>query len=1063
MSDSALARLGFSVIGAAVGGPLGAAVAIGGNLAIGVADARRQRRLIEQNKQQRDLTIALPTAARRRIYGRDRVQGVLRYWTTHGPENRLLSMVYVFADHPCDAIEAIHFDDKSIGALDGSGYVLATSPWYKGEQFPDSRYIGATAGVITLAYPSTTQPTIAIKAKWWTTPTPNGELPEVLAVVPESKFSFTLGTSTVTLLGEFAGVTIPSTDIVVTSTAVLGKPLARVRTYLGAVPQTADATLISDSGGEWTSACRLDNQCYAIVTLEWDETLAANGIPVVSAVIRGARVFDPRTSTTAWSSNWALCVRDYIKFASGCADSEIDDATVIASANNADETVTVDDGTVVRYAVNGSVESTTDPVDVLQDMALAGGGTITWSAGRFRILSGAYRSPVSITLSDADLAGGYQYQGEVAREDRFNTVVGTFRDARAISGAALYTRTDYSAYSSSAYITEDNGEAIERRIDLQFVTDYRTANRIAKQILRRARQGARLTAQWKLRALPLQVGDVVSVTLSRLGVSAKPFEVVSARYLFPGSVELVMQETDPTCYDWSFSEVAFLDPAPNTLLPSPTDVATPVLTVTCTAAAPATIKVAADGSQIPFARISWPTRASAAEYVEVRWKRATEIGLRTVTARPSETFVDVEGVSGGDTLTIVGVAVNGIGARSAPWIVQAYRVDPALPAYNGVRPALSANLLTNAALDLSTAGWTLFSNGVPLGQLDFSRHPEPTTYCVPGSPSSANIRVTTSSTGSGFGGGVRSRRASVKGGTRVVGYASLSGYGIDAFTGVAFYDASGAFISTAYGNSVAGTLTSPLVLWRNPGAYNISSTFATAPASATSMELVILAQNNAQAVPDKYVSVFRPFLGEMPAGATDLPPWDSGGSTVVGTELIADDAVQAVYRSAFSVPQPITWQGPNQYDFGSQLGAVTIPASADIPDGALLRVTITGGVLVRRIAAVVAPLSLRDFNALFVLTDSQGGAVYPAGVLFDLHYQTEPNLLNIDLMGSTSFVLEFTHAAGVARTFTVGLQLYSGSLANPGSGVVTPSPSAWQITRLANTSLTVDALKTVRR
>ncbi|MFM1991285.1 MAG: hypothetical protein RJA99_4242 [Pseudomonadota bacterium] len=1040
---SAIGRLLFTAAAAAIGGPAGAAIAIGGNLAIGAYDARKVRRQIEQNRQQRDLTLTLPTSPRRRVYGRDRVPGVLRYWTTHGPENRLLSLVYVFADHPCDAIEEIHFDDRSLGTLDGSGYVQSGSPWWKSLREPQTEQFAPVGLTFLLSGLSVTTPAIGI-----------GET--VLVHGTDYTTSVSAGKTLITLTSDVSAL---GPYLVVDYVVDIGRPLARVRTYLGAVPQTADATLISDSGGEWTSACRLDGQTYAIVTLEWDETTAANGIPTVYALMRGARVFDPRTSTTAWSDNWALCIRDYLKSASSCTDSEIDDTAIIASANIADQLVTVDTGSLKRYTINGPVESTTDPVEVLQDMALAGGGTITWSAGKFVVLAGAYRTPVSITLSDADLAGGYQYQGEISREDRFNTVLGIFRDARAVGGVALYTRTDYTPYESSAYIAEDNGERIERRIDLPYVTDYRAANRIAKQIMRRARQGARITAAWKLKALPLQVGNVVTVTLARMGLSAKPFEVVSWRHQFPGSVELVLQETDATCYDdWSYTEVAFLDPAPNTLLPSPTDVASPVLAVTCTATAPATIKVLGDGSQIPYARISWPARSSAGEYVEIRWKRHTETGYRTLTARPGETAIDIEGISGGDVLQIVGVAVNGIGARSAPWIVQQYRVDAALPAYTGQAPALSANLLTNTTWELNTAGWTTFEVNVPASAVAFARRPAEAPFGIAGSPSSATIMVYDASVGNGKGGGVVSRHVSGEPGSRVVGYVGLVPYGIDAFVSLAFYDGSGARVATVNGNVVPGTLGAFAAMFADPAAYSVSGVIATWPAGATTCQLGIVAAGNMLGVPIKAVAASKPFLGTLPDGTTDYPPWAPGGSNVVGTQLIANDAVTAVYRSAFPVAQTINWIGPNGYQFGDQLPTVTIPASADIPQGAVLRVQINGGVVVRRLVSVVEPLTLRDLSAIWTLTDSRDGSVAYAGTLFDLHYASEPPLVNVDLQGAASFAIEYAHVAGVARTFTLGLQLYSAA-----NGVLLPVASQWQITRLANTAVTVDALKTVLR
>jgi hypothetical protein len=1038
-----LLRIGVAGAAAFFGGPAGAAVALGGNLVLGAADARKARRQAEQNKKQRDLTITMPTAARRRIYGTDRVPGVLRYWTTHGAENRFLSLVYVFADHPCEAIDEIHFDDKSIGTLDGSGFVTS-GPWYKTSTAAAAQNLAATAGVITLPTATASVPTVSLAGSYypgWIPPVSTNDSGFV-DLAPGVEFTHTVGSTTITLAGALAGLTVPANMLVVNWVSTTGRALARVRRYLGAVPQTADATLITDSGGEWTSACRLDGQTYAIVTLEWDETTAANGIPVVQALIRGARVYDPRTTTTAWSDNWALCVRDYIKVASGCADSEIDDATVIEAANKSDENVTVDDGTIKRYTVNGSVESTTNPVEALEDMALAGGGIVAWSAGQFRVLAGMYRTPVSIALTDADLAGGYRYQGEIAREDRFNVVIGAFRDARAIDGTRLYTRTDYSAYESTAYITEDNGAKIERRIDLDYVTDYRAANRVAKQIMRRARQGARITALWKLRALPLQVGDVVTVSLKRPGLVAKPFEVVSARYAFPNAVELVLQETDPSCYDWSFSEVAFLDPAPNTLLPSPTQVAMPILTVLATADAPATIKTLADGSQIPYARVSWPARTNGAEYLEIRWKRSFETGYRTLRTRIGDTFVDIEGISGGDTLQIVGVAVNGIGARSDQWIITSFKVDDRLPAFSGSTPALSANLLKNASFDVSVQGWATYAAGIPAAAVTTARTPL-SQFRIAGSPSSGYIEIASTLTGDGYAGALQSEPFAAEAGQRWCGYASLAPFRSSGFVRLAWFDAADALLRVSSPLNVVPALTG--TPWNDPAQYTQAITFDTVPAGARSGRLFCYAMNGWTAGATKQMSIHKPFAGIVPDGSVDVPVWDPGGANVVDTPLIAPNATFLILLDVLSGNRTVRADG--QVDT-TGLPSIEIPANLAVAEGTTLRLHVSLSVAATGGSAAG---SFQDIGLLAGLRDEVNGISYFGAVLVDQHLSSSRDMNGVTLVGTGTWSQTFTHRAGVARRFSLSVGFFQ-----PNGGV---DNAKWTTTALAGSSMTIEVLK----
>jgi hypothetical protein len=87
---------------------------------------------------------------------------------------------------------------------------------------------------------------------------------------------------------------------------------AFINKHLGAADQFADSQLIIDSGGTWTTAHRLRGICYLYIRLTYSADIFPNGIPNVKAVVKGKKLYDPRDGTTAWSDNWALCVRDYL-------------------------------------------------------------------------------------------------------------------------------------------------------------------------------------------------------------------------------------------------------------------------------------------------------------------------------------------------------------------------------------------------------------------------------------------------------------------------------------------------------------------------------------------------------------------------------------------------------------------------------------------------------------------------------------------------------------------------------------------------------------------------------
>ena len=104
--------------------------------------------------------------------------------------------------------------------------------------------------------------------------------------------------------------------------------------------------LVTESGGKWTSA-HLQRGCTKLyVRLTFNADLFSTGIPNITAVIRGLNtVTDSRTSTTGYSNNGPLLVAAYLAnstFGLGATfATEIDDATLDAQANIADERVSL--------------------------------------------------------------------------------------------------------------------------------------------------------------------------------------------------------------------------------------------------------------------------------------------------------------------------------------------------------------------------------------------------------------------------------------------------------------------------------------------------------------------------------------------------------------------------------------------------------------------------------------------------------------------------------------------------------------------------------------------------
>jgi len=361
--------------------------------------------------------------------------------------------------------------------------------------------------------------------------------------------------------------------------------LIRINKHLGTSSQSADSDLISESNGNWTDQHRLRGIAYIYARLEFDRDAFPNGLPNISALVQGKKVFDPRTSTTAFSKNPALCVRDYLTdtvFGFGASTSEINDNSFITAANTCDEDVTDRDGnTLDRYTINGTFESRGSPKQILGNMLTSCGGMVVYTNGSFDIKVATYRAP-TITLTEDDFRGQIQIQTKRSKRDNYNAVKGIFSPS-----SNNFIASDYPAFTSSTFQTEDGGQQQFLDLDLPFTTDSNTAQRLAKIALFRNRQQVTLQSLFSLKAFQLAVGDTVSVTLDKFGFSSKVFEIAEwSLNIFNDDtnspalgVNLVMRETNSAVYDFNVNldERTFLQD--NTTLPDPFTVATPSLSV----------------------------------------------------------------------------------------------------------------------------------------------------------------------------------------------------------------------------------------------------------------------------------------------------------------------------------------------------------------------------------------------------------------------------------------------------------------------------------------------------
>jgi hypothetical protein len=630
------------------------------------ADAKA-RAAANASAKDRELMIRSAVAPRRIVYGRDKISGPIVYMQSTGPKQEFLHLVVALAAHECDAVEAIYFNDILLPARDGDGFV--TSGEFMGA---DSTTIATHEGT-TDGSGSITLPTAAelIQSVW--TETGSGDTYEQTPIVG---YSHTPGSSTVTGLPADTLLKVLYTSI------IPGTAKARVRVYLGGAGQAADADLITESGGLWTADHIGTGICYLYARLEYDpDVYGSIGVPNISAVVRGKKVFDPRDDTTAWSNNAALCLADYLKSAEGmrATDAEVPDAEVITAANICDEDIDLDElseETQKRYTADLSFTTETSPRDTLAELAQCMAGRAVWTQGRWLVRAGAHRMPTLTITADMLAPGAITVMPRASRSELFNAV-----RARHRNPDEKYAEVQAPLVENSGYETEDGGVQIVRQIDIPTLADTYRAQRLAKIELERARQALTVRLTANLAAYDLAPTDTVMLTLSQFGWTAKVFEVIERTLTREATLQYTLRETAAGVWEWNFGEATVGDLAPNTDLPNPYTPPAALTGLTATSQS----DLASDGTVILQALLEWDASADAfvrgGGKIDVQWARADRIDQISSYSVPGDSINAEVGPLVGELAYIARVRqVNAVGRASdwtyVSWIAQSDFTPP---------------------------------------------------------------------------------------------------------------------------------------------------------------------------------------------------------------------------------------------------------------------------------------------------------------------------------------------------------------------------------------------------
>jgi hypothetical protein len=552
------------------------------------------------------VTVRQPIAPWQVIYGEARVGGVITFLElgdyTRPPEqiggqpeveeNAVLHLVVTFACHPCEEIVSIYFDEYELqltpeSALftGGSDDVLIETGRFNQGNVIVEKSLG-TEGAGVQPFPRLQ----AYSAQWLEQHAQTGRCKVHLELVigADDRDLFPTGIPNISaLIKGVRDVRDPRTGATGwTSNAALCRAhyLASADFGIGA---DFDEELDED---QLVAAANESDEEMVLGQLAVSGTVTADAdtdsLPFTGFNLRQPRTGDGlRFSSTgalpggisAGTTYYAIRTEGGVKLATSLANARAGTAIDITSAGSGTHTATC--YSEPRYTVNGAFTVDAAPEDVLVHMEAATAGITPHVGATWHVLVGGYEAP-TLELTEEDLAGPVTIQGLVSRRESCNAV-----RARLMSPADGFQPIDAPLLESATYLEEDNGERVERVLDLtQFVTSSAQAQRLQKIELLRTRQALTVSAPFKLKALRARAGKPIALTIAKYGWTSKPFEVVGftfevAKGEGDGAPRLVvglsLRETAAEVYDWNSSEEQAQDPAPNSNLPDPFTVQPP--------------------------------------------------------------------------------------------------------------------------------------------------------------------------------------------------------------------------------------------------------------------------------------------------------------------------------------------------------------------------------------------------------------------------------------------------------------------------------------------------------
>lgn len=604
MSKSGVTGTILQVVGAvlmAIPGPwqvIGALMVSAGAMQNANYQKRKARDKYNASLEDRQIMTMTYNGARSRVYGlASNVDGVL-FHGTHGEHNKFYTLVVAIAGHEIESVEQVYFDNKPVSLNPGNGAVTSW-PYARTSNASITSILPVEAGnTVTLIAPPLSVPVAYVT---------------ITGADQGVAYERQIECAVRSVDGAVVTLDIPpvqASEAVstarVTYTYALASSYAYVRIFKGADDQDISGELRARGFSQITAAHRFAGIALMLVDLEYNEDVFPQGLPQMRALIKGYnKIYDPRTGTTGYTDNPALCIRDWslYQFGGDCSADEIHEASFARAANDCDIVHTyvdsADNATTRKlYRLSYVAKLDQSPETHLNEMVEAMGGKWGWGGGQLMVRAGVWHGAVATVTPEwlSDKGGARTIVGAPGMEDLVNTYKISIVDQ-----TQDYNMAELPALQPPAYLAAD-GVELAREIQMGGVSFGPQALHIAGVLLRDQREGLTFTASFNMRAWPLELFDVVSFSGVPPFPEGKLFEVRKWSHRPDGTVTITFKETGAYIYDPD-AVFSASDQLPNSALPDP--FAVPDITGLSVGSGTSALQMLSDGTIISRLRVSW--------------------------------------------------------------------------------------------------------------------------------------------------------------------------------------------------------------------------------------------------------------------------------------------------------------------------------------------------------------------------------------------------------------------------------------------------------------------------